>query len=213
VEKNCLITGVDLSISYAPNKVLFKNLNFNAFQGDFIAVTGRSGVGKSSFLKVIAGLQSPNVGHLNFKIKKEKGSLPLTMMFQDARLLPWLSISQNISFAIKRIGLSKTEIESRTENILHKLKLEELKNLYPYQSSGGQQQRIALARCIVAKPKIILLDEPCSALDHATKNEIMNLIKETARVQDILVIFVTHELEDVVRYANFEINLDHYDLK
>ncbi|TDT60142.1 sulfonate transport system ATP-binding protein [Enterobacter sp. AG5470] len=189
-----LLNGV--SKHYGDNTVL-KGLDLHIAAGQFIAVVGRSGGGKSTLLRLLAGLESPNSGELL------AGNTPLAqiqndtrMMFQDARLLPWKSVIDNVG-----LGLKGPWCEAAQE-ALRSVGLAQRATEWPAALSGGQKQRVALARALVHQPGLLLLDEPLGALDALTRLEMQALITELWQLHGFTVVLVTHDVSEAVAMAD-----------
>lgn len=181
---------------------IIKNLNFSVKNGEFIAIVGPSGCGKTTLLKIIAGLIKPSSGQIildNRKILKpgrDRG-----MVFQQFTLFPWLTVKENISFGL---DLRKIKPQDKNEIINHYLHLTDLKDFagfYPKNLSGGMQQRAAIARTLANDPKIILMDEPFSALDSQTKENLQKQLEYLWSKSKKTIIFVTHDLEEALFLA------------
>lgn len=189
-----LLNGV--SKRYGENTVL-NALDLHIAAGQFVAVVGRSGGGKSTLLRLLAGLETANSGALL------AGSSPLAniqhdtrMMFQDARLLPWKSVIDNVG-----LGLKGRWRESALE-ALRAVGLETRAHEWPAALSGGQKQRVALARALVHQPGLLLLDEPLGALDALTRLEMQALITQLWQQQGFTVVLVTHDVSEAVTMAD-----------
>ena len=182
-----------LSFSYEDEKVL-KDINFNFQSGVLNIVSGESGVGKTSLLNLIAGLERPSSGSIvldnitqvdsNHFIEPEKRNIGF--VFQDFALFPHMSIESNITFA----GESDNKFFNKL--VRHMSLADHLKK-YPHEISGGQQQRVSIARALFSKPKILLVDEPISNQDKENKNEIIKIISEFIKNQNIICIIVSHD--------------------
>ena len=182
-----------LSFSYEDEEVL-KDINFNFQSGVLNIVSGESGVGKTSLLNLIAGLERPSSGSIvldnitqansNHFIEPEKRNIGF--VFQDFALFPHMNIESNITFA----GESDNKFFNR---LVRSMSLADHLKKYPHEISGGQQQRVSIARALFSKPKILLVDEPISNQDKENKNEIIKIISEFIKNQNIICIIVSHD--------------------
>jgi NitT/TauT family transport system ATP-binding protein len=190
--------------------VLFDNFNFSIKdiknECQFVSLLGKSGCGKSTILRYIAGLQQPTGGDIMIygKIKQDKDRIP--MIFQQYSSFPWMSVMENISLPLKLKGINKTEAEDRAERILKIVGLNGHENKwakYPL-LSGGQLQRVAIARSLIANPQILLLDEPFSALDIKNRYELQNVLLNIFYNNeiDITFVLVTHDIREAVYLSN-----------
>tara|TARA_B100001057_G_scaffold205565_1_gene206273 strand:+ start:16666 stop:17316 length:651 start_codon:yes stop_codon:yes gene_type:complete len=194
------------------NKEILKGLNLQVDKGEFIAITGASGAGKTSLLRIICGLESPKEGEIlldNMIIFNKGISVPtekrnIGLVIQEKVLFPHLTARKNIEF-----GLSKNSPnESHVDEILHHLNITKLSNKFPHELSGGESQRVALARSIVMKPKLLLLDEPFTGLDTELKSNIYPEIQSILKNNMITSLMVTHDLNEVKALSDKCFNLD-----
>ena len=182
-----------LNFSYEKEEVL-KDINFNFQSGVLNIVSGESGVGKTSLLNLIAGLERPSSGSIvldnitqadsNHFIEPEKRNIGF--VFQDFALFPHMNIESNITFA----GESDNKFFNK---LVKRMSLADHLKKYPHEISGGQQQRVSIARALFSKPKILLVDEPISNQDKENKNEIIKIISEFIKNQNIICIIVSHD--------------------
>lgn len=185
-----------------------ENFSMKLEKGEIIALLGNSGSGKSTILRLIAGLEMPNSGKIaiNQKIVFDKNlnlapqERGVGMIFQDYSLFPHLTVLQNVTFGILKKG--KKEKEKIAMDYLEMVELQDHLDKYPHECSGGQQQRIAIARALAAKPNILLLDEPFSNLDEELKISVRKEIKELLKRCDMSAILVTHDRNDVDAVAD-----------
>ena len=191
------------NVSKAYNKIpVIREMSLDIEKGERIVILGPSGCGKTTLLRLIAGFINPDKGKLtidgkavadNGKCIIEPEGRQVGMVFQDLALWPHMTNYKNIEFGLKAKKVPKAEIRERIDTILEKVQMVEFKNAYPGELSGGEQQRIALARALVTHPKILLMDEPLSSLDtdlrHVLMKEILRLQEELA----ITMIYVTHD--------------------
>lgn len=176
-----------------------QNIDLEMRKGEFIALVGASGCGKSTLLRLIAGLIIPTTGTLAVNGKQIDGPDPNRgMVFQQHTLFPWLTVKQNIEFSFRMQGKRGPDYTHKVEHMLRMIGLEEFRDAFPGQLSGGMAQRVALARSLICEPEILLLDEPLGALDAFTRmnmqDEILAMWKETRQ----LVIMVTHDVDEAV---------------
>jgi NitT/TauT family transport system ATP-binding protein len=175
-------------------------------KGEFITILGPSGCGKSTMLNLLAGFQEvfpPTTGEILVRGKRiERSGIDRGMVFQKYSSFPHLTVLRNVAFGMdinkKKLGLSDSEIYERSMDWINKVGLAGHENKYPHQLSGGQQQRVALARTLVLKPRIILMDEPFSALDEPTRLEMQRLVVELWDEVDATVLLVTHSIIEAV---------------
>ena len=177
-----------------------EGINLEMHDGEFISLVGTSGCGKSTMLRLIAGLIVPTTGRLTVNGEEIDGPSPSRgMMFQKATLFPWLNVEKNISFSMRMAHSDKAPgNREEVERMLRIIGLEGFRRDYPAQLSGGMAQRVALARSLICKPEILLLDEPLGALDSFTRmnmqDEILNIWRQTGQ----LTIKVTHDVDEAI---------------
>ena len=166
--------------------------------GEFISLVGPSGCGKSTMLRLIAGLIHPTTGKLTVNGEEiEKPAPDRGMMFQKATLFPWLTVKDNIAFSLKMQGKLKGN-EDKVENMIKVIGLENFREDYPAQLSGGMAQRVALVRSLINEPPILLLDEPLGALDAFTRMNMQDEILKIWQEKKQLAVMVTHDVDEAI---------------
>jgi putative spermidine/putrescine transport system ATP-binding protein len=175
-------------------------------RGEFITFLGPSGCGKTTILRMLAGFESPSSGSIVFD-GKDVTHVPTNqrnvgMVFQSYALFPNMTVAENIGFGLKVANMAQSAIDARVKEMLALIKLDTLAGRYPWQMSGGQQQRVALARAIANKPKVLLLDEPLSALDAKIRIALREEIRALQRALDITTVFVTHDQEEALSISD-----------
>ena len=175
-------------------------------QGEFVSLLGPSGCGKTTVLRMVAGFETPSTGAIRIEGKDIVNLRPnqrnIGMVFQFYALFPNLTVAQNIAFGLKIAGMAKSQREARVTEMLKLIGLPELGGRYPFQLSGGQQQRVALARALAVRPKVLLLDEPLSALDAKIRVSLREEIRAIQRELGITTIFVTHDQEEALTMSD-----------
>jgi putative spermidine/putrescine transport system ATP-binding protein len=174
--------------------------------GEFISFLGPSGCGKTTTLRMIAGFESATEGTIRIE-GRDVTHLPpnqrkVGMVFQSYALFPNMTVAQNVAFGLKVAKQSRPDIDARVAELLGVVKLPQLADRYPYQLSGGQQQRVALARALAPKPKLLLLDEPLSALDAKVRVALREELKNLQRDLGITTIYVTHDQEEALSMSD-----------
>lgn len=183
----CVLTVKNLQKSFGTTKVL-KDISLSVKDGEIVSIIGSSGSGKSTLLRCITNLETPDSGEV--EIKGKTG-----LVFQNFNLFPHYSVLRNITEApIHVMKVPKEEAEQEAKNLLERLGLGGKANAYPYQLSGGQAQRVSIARALALKPNILFFDEPTSALDPELTGEVLKVIRSLADLHMTMVI-VTHEME------------------
>lgn len=174
------------------------NINLELNDGEFVSIVGTSGCGKSTILRLIAGLIVPTEGTLTLNGQEITGPDPNRgMVFQKPTLFPWLTVEKNISFSL-RMQKTYTENKDKVEKMLKLIGLEEFRDDYPQQLSGGMAQRVALVRSLINEPDILLLDEPLGALDAFTRMNMQDEILSMWKEKKQLVVMVTHDVDEAV---------------
>ena len=181
------------------NLTVLDGIHLDIEQGEFISIVGSSGCGKSTLLRLIAGLDSDYQGEILLnKIPIQGTDLKRGLIFQEHRLLPWLTVSENIHLALEETGLSRSEKNARVKEHIEIVGLTGFENAYPHELSGGMAQRVAIARGLVNKPDILLLDEPFGALDAMTRSHLQAELQRIWQHERITMILVTHDIEEAV---------------
>jgi NitT/TauT family transport system ATP-binding protein len=179
-------------------------IDLDLMLGEFFVVVGPSGCGKSTLLEVIAGLSRATAGDASLEGKPIAGEVPegIGVVFQEDASFPWLTVTDNIAFGLRQTSLDKTEIAARVDHALRLMGLSEFAAAYPVQLSGGMRQRVCLARTLVQRPRVILLDEPFGALDQQTRflmgDELLRLWRETGAT----ILLITHSLDEAAMLAD-----------
>jgi spermidine/putrescine transport system ATP-binding protein len=174
--------------------------------GEFFTLLGPSGCGKTTLLRVIAGFEHPTSGSLRIHGMEVAGlgpnQRPVNTVFQSYALFPHMTVAQNIAFGLKMLGKPKREIEATTAEMLRLVRMEALAERRPSEISGGQQQRVALARALAPRPRVLLLDEPLSALDLKLRKEMQSELKRLQTETGITFVFVTHDQEEALTMSD-----------
>jgi putative spermidine/putrescine transport system ATP-binding protein len=183
-----------------------KDFNLSIEKGEFISLLGPSGCGKTTVLRMLAGFETPTSGIVRLDgvdvTHQRANQRRIGMVFQSYALFPNLTVAQNIGFGLKVAGVPKAEASARVTEMLGLIGLPELGGRYPFQLSGGQQQRVALARALAPRPKVLLLDEPLSALDAKIRVSLRTEIRRIQRDLGITTVFVTHDQEEALSISD-----------
>ncbi len=181
-------------------------------QGAFLSIVGPSGCGKSTLLKLISGLEPPSGGEILFNGKKVTGPADgMIYVFQQytKSIFPWRTVIENIEFGLNshKKNLSRSEREDLCRQYVKLVGLEGYENYFPYQLSGGMQQRVVIARALICEPSVLLMDEPFSAVDALTRAILQELILNIWRTIPVTILFVTHDVEEAVFLSSRIISL------
>ena len=181
---------------------IFSDINCEIAKGEFITLLGPSGCGKSTLLRCIAGLTGVNGGQICLDGEDLVPTAPqkrgIGMVFQSYALFPNMTVKQNVAFGLRMQKVKGSEAEQRVKDVLELVELNDFANRYPPQLSGGQCQRVALARSLVTRPRLLLLDEPLSALDARIRKHLREQIRNIQQELGLTTIFVTHDQEEAL---------------
>lgn len=191
--------------SYGKREII-KDLNLEVYEGEFLTLLGSSGCGKTTILRSIAGIDNVTSGKIyldgddvtNLDATKRE----VNTIFQNYALFPHMTVEENIGFGLKMKGVDKNKIKKRVKDMLELVRLKGYENRFPSQLSGGEQQRVSIARGLINKPKVLLLDEPISALDLKLKKQMQVEIKQLQRKTGITFIYVTHNQDEALTMSN-----------
>jgi len=187
-----------------------RGVTFDVHAGEVMCLLGPSGCGKSTLLRIAAGVERQGAGAVleggaivsDATRHDPPESRSIGLMFQDFALFPHLTVADNVAFGLKVKGVPRAEREARVVEMLRLISLPDLATRFPFQLSGGQQQRVALARALAPQPRVLLLDEPLSALDAKVRVSLRNEIREIQRELGITTIFVTHDQEEAMSISD-----------
>ena len=196
------ISGVSKRLG--PQEIL-QGVNLSIQKGELWGILGPSGVGKTTLMRLIAGFCRPDEGRIILDVEditdKPASTRPVNMVFQSYALFPHLSVLGNVFFGLRFEKISEEEKRERVFEILEILSLTELMNHYPDQLSGGQMQRVAIARCLVKRPKLLLLDEPFSALDKVLRERIQMEVRSIFQQLKVTCLYVTHDQQSALNIS------------
>ena len=182
------------------------HINLSINQGEFLTLLGPSGCGKTTILRMIAGFELPTEGTITLDgeniTNRQVNKRPMGMVFQSYALFPHLTAEQNIAFGMQIKKFSKERVKQRCAELLELVGLSEMGPRYPHQLSGGQQQRVAIARALAVEPKVLLLDEPLSALDAKVRVSLRNEIRRIQQQLKMTAIYVTHDQEEALAISD-----------
>ena len=205
---NSIVVFKDVSKVFEDNNtVVLKNINFELEEGKFYTLLGASGSGKSTILNIIAGLLDASSGDV-YLDGKRINDVPINKrdvhtVFQNYALFPHMNVFENVAFPLKLKKVAKKEISERVQKVLKMVRLEGFENRAIKKLSGGQRQRVAIARAIINEPRVVLLDEPLSALDLKLRTEMQYELRELQQNLGITFVFVTHDQEEALAMSDW----------
>jgi NitT/TauT family transport system ATP-binding protein len=200
------IKNITKSFTTDKNILVLENISFDIEKDEFLSIVGPSGCGKSTLLRIIAALETPDSGCVSFHGKPVLAPTPeITMVFQQFGLLPWKTVLENIELPLEMHGFNREERKKRSMRFVKDVGLEDFKDCYPHDLSGGMKQRVGIARALALEPEILLMDEPFSSLDALTaetlRKEVLDIWNDKTNVTDNF-IMVTHSIEEAVFMAD-----------
>lgn len=211
-----MVKFIDVVKVYPPDTTALKNINLEVTSGEFISIVGQSGTGKTTLIRLIIGEEKPTFGQVFIDGvdvgQLSVGKLPrlrqhIGVVFQDFKLLPNLTVAENVAFTLEARGETRSRISKVVPQVLKLVRLEGKDGRYPYQLSGGEQQRVVIARSLSNQPKLVVADEPTGNLDAVNAKEIIELLQ---RINELgsTVILVTHNREIVNNLRKRVVTLD-----
>jgi len=203
--KQTLLSLRNLTKQFDGKKVL-DSLDLEILDGEFITLLGPSGCGKTTLLRMMAGFEHADAGTITLSgqdlTHTPPENRPLNTVFQNYALFPHMSVFDNVAYGLKMEKRPKDEIQQRVIDALTMVQLEDFAKRKPHQLSGGQQQRVAIARAVIKRPKLLLLDEPLSALDYKLRRTMQIELKRLQRELGITFVFVTHDQEEALSMSD-----------
>jgi NitT/TauT family transport system ATP-binding protein len=203
------VDDVDLAYDEVSGNAI-ENISLSMKEHEFIAIVGPSGCGKSTFMKLCSGLRPPNKGHVVVDGREVSGPLKIVgMAFQNATLLPWRTTLDNVLLPLEIVQpyranfkQKKEEYAERARTLLRSVGLDGYEDRFPWELSGGMQQRVSICRALVHAPKLLLLDEPFAALDAFTREELWCILRDLWMRNHFTVVLVTHDLREATFLAD-----------
>jgi NitT/TauT family transport system ATP-binding protein len=190
-------------------RTVLDDINFEAGAGEMICIIGRSGCGKTTLLNILAGFLMPSSGTV--KVNGEPIRRPgpdRCVIFQEDTLFPWLTVRENIAFGLKRRRRDRRYVRAEVGRFLSLVRLDEFQGYLPGEISGGMKQRVAIARVLILRPQVLLMDEPFASLDYHTRREMQDLLLTIWRELSQTIIFITHDVDEAITLADRIIVID-----
>jgi NitT/TauT family transport system ATP-binding protein len=193
--------------------VVLEDINLKVYTGSFVAILGQSGAGKSTLLRILAKLVEPTEGEVLYRGKPLKeANAKIAVVFQSFALFPWFTVLENVEIGLIKSGLPKDEIRKKALQAIDLVGLDGFEDAYPRELSGGMRQRVGIARALVVEPEVLLMDEPFSALDVLTadnlRNDLIDLWRD-GKLPAKAIVLVTHNIEEAVSMASRAVVLSH----
>ena len=218
MSENVILRINKLSFGYSKERELLKNINLNLNEGEILGVLGASGIGKSSLLRIIVGLEVPKTGEVFYQEKllnKKNYVLPtqkrnIGLVVQEKALFPHLNVLENVKFGL--VG-SRRKKNDQAMKYLNLLQADKFAKLMPNKLSGGEQQRVAIARALAPEPKLLLMDEPFSSLDADLREALRSDTRELFKQTKTSCIIVTHDFEDADKFCDVVSKLEEGKIK
>ncbi|WP_253913078.1 ABC transporter ATP-binding protein [Pseudoruegeria sp. HB172150] len=195
-ERPALLQMSHIEKTFGGEVVALKDMNLTVNEGDFISLLGPSGCGKSTALRLVAGLMRPTAGRIEWTGGQGLGDLGV--VFQEPTLMPWARVAENVWLPFRLRGKSYSEVKDDVLEALRLVGLEKFQRAFPRELSGGMKMRVSIARALVTKPRLILMDEPFAALDEITRQKLNNDLLALRESIGCTVIFVTHSVFESV---------------
>ncbi len=193
------IAVTQLGHRYGNNIEALQNVNLDIHAGEFVCLLGPSGCGKSTLLYALAGHVSPSGGHVSIDGHPVEGPSPQRLlMYQEAALFPWMTVKQNLKFALRAKGLSRAECEQKASEFIGLVHLNGFENALPHELSGGMKMRVSLARALAMDPSVLLMDEPFAPIDAQTRGRMHQLLQAIWLRTRKTVVFVTHDVREAL---------------
>jgi NitT/TauT family transport system ATP-binding protein len=174
------------------------DISFNVDEQEFVCIVGPSGCGKTTLLKLLAGLLTPSSGSISFDGSEADHRPRTALVFQNHGLFPWMKVLDNVAFGLEMMGVKRKERHHRARQFIDRVGLASFADRYPHELSVGMQQRAGIARAFLSNPRILLMDEPFSALDAQTRRVLQEELLNTWRAERQMVLYVTHDIEEAV---------------
>ncbi|BDG75186.1 ABC transporter ATP-binding protein [Roseomonas fluvialis] len=190
---------------YRTGTLALNGIDLSIRQGEFVALLGASGCGKSTLLRILAGLSAPSSGSIDWpQAAHDASGDPLRdigFVFQEPTLMPWATVMRNVTLPLELAGVNRTEAEDRAAEWLARVELKGFEKAYPRALSGGMRMRVSIARALVTRPRLLLMDEPFAALDEITRFRLNNDLLQLWAADRFTVVFVTHSVFESVFLA------------
>ncbi|MCR8724561.1 ABC transporter ATP-binding protein [Frigidibacter sp. ROC022] len=196
-----LINIDNVSKQYGSGLIAVRDMSLKIEQGQFVSFLGPSGCGKSTALRMIAGLTSVSTGQIRFG-GEDHGPQDIGFVFQEPTLMPWATVFNNVYLPLRLAGVSRKKAEPRVEDALAQVGLSKFAKSYPRELSGGMKMRVSIARALVTRSRLLLMDEPFAALDEMTRFKLNNDVLRLWQEYNLTVIFVTHSVYESVYLSN-----------
>lgn len=173
-------------------------VTFSVEEGEFICLVGPNGCGKTTLLKLIAGLIQPTTGNIRIAPPESDSHLPAAMVFQDHGLFPWMTVQDNVAFGLEMQGVPARQAQDRARALIEQLGLDEFTRSYPHQLSGGMRQLTAIGRAFLANPSLLLMDEPFRSLNAQVRTLLQEELLSLWQRHNKIILYVTHDISEAV---------------